>query len=1115
MLMLSGVYLALGLIYLRFWWAERVRTAYLAFSISCLSYSIYTWFELGMMHSRTPEEYLSYAWWAFLPGTVGLIAFAWLVYIHLRGRKWLFVTHSAARILAIVLHVVMANGIHFRQVISVGQRTILGETLSYPIAVQNAWMLVPHLSHLLLVIFFLDSSIRCWRRGERRTALTFGTGTILFGMTILIVPTSVLWGLAPIPLATSLAVLFVLSPMLYELNYDMHHAAMLAETLEEREARLINTLGQLQERDARLTETLDQLQLSAAAANVGMWTRKIGDDNIWVSEKAGEIWGFPGGEQFTRKAFLRNIHPADRDLFHTNIRELEEGKSEFQLEYRVLSSDGSIRWIHSRGKVEPINGDRFIRGAIVDITKLKMVEDRLTETLDQLQLAQQAARIGTFEWNIQTGKNTWSPELEKMYGLIPGTFSGSQAAWEDLVHPEDRDRAQLLIQQALESGEPGEGEWRVIWPDGRIRWIFGRFQVFVDEAGKPLRLSGINIDVSERKAAEEALRESESFNRTILSSLNTHVCVLDRYGRIISVNHSWAAFALDNGLASEASVGPGVDYLDVCRRAATDGDELARLALDGVRAVCDGTQEYFELEYPCHSPTEKRWFRMIVTPLQGSNGGAVVVHNDITYSKLAAEAVRESEERFRNMAETAPVMIWISDENQATTYVNKQWLQFTGSTLERELGHAWTKHLHPDDLGPTVERGNAAFEKRVPFELEFRLRRADGDYRWVFSSGAPRFSFEGDFLGYIGTSIDITERKQSETALKEAHDELSKLKNQLEAENIYLQEELRQDQAFGDILGQSEAIKDVLFKVNKVAPTDATVLIVGETGTGKELVARAIHDASQRKDRPLIKVNCAALSPSLIESELFGHEKGAFTGAAAKKLGRFELANTGTLLLDEIGELPLDLQSKLLRVLQEGEFERVGGDKTIKTDVRILASTNRDLKEAVEKGRFREDLWYRLNVFPITTPPLRGRRDDIRLLTEHFARSFARKFGKDLTAISPEALPALCTYSWPGNVRELANVIERAVINLRGTVLEILEDFPVREADLLAAPVLTLEYIERDHIRRVLDDLNWRIDGPKGAARVLGINPSTLRTRMAKLGISKPNGRPNGTGSGQ
>jgi formate hydrogenlyase transcriptional activator len=976
MLINSGVYLALGFIYVRFWWAERTRTAYLAFAVACVSYMLFSWFELGMLTAATPEEYLFYSWWAVLPGTVGLVAVAWFGYVHLQGRKWLFVTYSAMRILALVIHLFMANGILFREITSIGRRTILGETLSYPISAPNPWMLLPHLSHVVLVVFFLDASVRCWRRGERRQALSFGTGTILFGTTVLVFAPSVLWGLVHIPIMASFTVLFFIVAMLYELNSDVHRAAMLTEELEKRDARL-------------------------------------------------------------------------------------------------------------------------------------------SESLDQLQLAHQAARMGTFEWNIQTGTNIWSPELETMYGLSPGTFAQTQSAWEDLIHPEDRDRARSFVQSALETGEPSEGEWRVIWPDGRDHWIFGRFQSFMDEAGKPLRLSGINIDVTERKEAEETLRKSESFNRTILSSLNTHICVLDRYGRIISVNHSWAAFALDNGLASEASVGQGVNYLDVCRRAVNDGDELARLALDGVRAVCDGTQEYFELEYPCHSPTEKRWFLMIVTPLQGSSSGAVVVHNDITESKLAAEAVRESEQRFRNMAETAPVMIWISDENQTTTFVNKPWLVLTGSTLEQELGLAWSRHVHPDDVDATVERYTGAFAKRVAFELEFRVRRKDGEYRWVFTAGTPRFSSQGEFLGYIGTAIDITERKRSENALKQAHEELKELKDHLEAENIYLQEELRQDKVFSDIVGQSDAIKYVLFKVDQVAPTDATVLITGETGTGKELVAHAIHDASQRKERPLIKVNCAALSPGLIESELFGHERGAFTGAGTRKLGRFELANTGTLLLDEIGEMPLDLQSKLLRVLQDGELERVGSGKTIKTDVRILASTNRDLKQEVQKGKFREDLWYRLNVFPITTPPLRDRRDDIPILTEHFARRFAHKFGKELIGISPETLSALSTYSWPGNVRELANVIERAVINLRGTVLKIQEDFSIRESERLAATVLTLEDMERDHIRRVLEDLNWRIDGPKGAARVLGINPSTLRFRMGKLGISKPNGRLHPKRSGQ
>jgi len=288
------------------------------------------------------------------------------------------------------------------------------------------------------------------------------------------------------------------------------------------------------------------------------------------------------------------------------------------------------------------------------------------------------------------------------------------------------------------------------------------------------------------------------------------------------------------------------------------------------------------------------------------------------------------------------------------------------------------------------------------------------------------------------------------------------------------------------------------------------VLIVGETGTGKELFARAVHEASQRKDRPLIRVNCAALSPSLIASELFGHEKGAFTGADARRLGRFELANTGTILLDEIGELPLDLQGNLLRVLQEGEFERVGGVKTLKVDVRVIASTNRDLEQAVNKGTFREDLLYRLNIFPITSPPLRERQEDIPILTEHFARTFADKMGKVVTAVSPQTMSKLTSYSWPGNVRELANVIERAVINLRGTVLRINEDFEAWIGDAPSENFETLETLERLHIQRALERLDWRIDGPKGVARVLGLNPSTLRSRMSKLGIRKPDGS-NGT----
>ncbi len=484
----------------------------------------------------------------------------------------------------------------------------------------------------------------------------------------------------------------------------------------------------------------------------------------------------------------------------------------------------------------------------------------------------------------------------------------------------------------------------------------------------------------------------------------------------------------------------------------------------------------------------------------GGEACLLVASSDITDRVAAEQALQESEERFRNVADTAPVMIWITDADKMCTYLNKPWLDFTGRTLQQDLGFGWSENIHPDDRQRSVEIFTSACNERQRFEVEYRLRRHDGEYRWIYDSGVPRFAPDGVFLGYIGSCIDMTERKESEFALQTAHEELHQLKNQLEAENIYLQQELQLDEKFGEIIGQSDAIKYVLFKITQVAPTDSTVLITGETGTGKELVARAIHGASLRKDRPLIKVNCAALSPTLIESELFGHEKGAFTGAIGRKQGRFELANGGTIFLDEIGELPPELQVKLLRVIQESEFERIGGTKTIKVDVRVIAATNRNLEVEVEQGGFREDLWYRLNVYPITIPPLRQRKEDISLLMEHFCTTYAKKFGKRISSISPRAMQSLQAHSWPGNVRELANVIERAVIHTQGSVLQVDERF---DQAVTATPTQTLEDVERDYIIRTLENTGWRVEGQYGAAKILGLNPSTLRTRMLKLGIQR------------
>jgi formate hydrogenlyase transcriptional activator len=375
-----------------------------------------------------------------------------------------------------------------------------------------------------------------------------------------------------------------------------------------------------------------------------------------------------------------------------------------------------------------------------------------------------------------------------------------------------------------------------------------------------------------------------------------------------------------------------------------------------------------------------------------------------------------------------------------------------------------------------------------------------------------------DHGGVVISHADITERKQADEALRNALNEVRALKEQLEVENTYLREEVSCVQRFGEIGGHSDAISKVLRHTELVAPTDVTVLIMGETGTGKELLARAVHERSKRRERPLVKVNCAGLPASLIESELFGHEKGAFTGAAAKRIGRFELSNEATIFLDEVGELSLELQAKLLRVLQEGEFERLGSSRTIKVNTRVIAATNRDLGLAVKGGVFRDDLYYRLNVYPIKLPPLRDRKEDIPELVQTFLGEASRRLGRSFNDVSQRVIEGFMKYDWPGNVRELQNVVERMAVTAKGSQLSLpadwLSDSPAQEpyelfkhgrlrSAVTSEEETTVENVERAHILKILEQKHWRVEGLHGAAVVLGLKPSTLRSRMRKLRIDR------------
>ena len=457
----------------------------------------------------------------------------------------------------------------------------------------------------------------------------------------------------------------------------------------------------------------------------------------------------------------------------------------------------------------------------------------------------------------------------------------------------------------------------------------------------------------------------------------------------------------------------------------------------------------------------------------------------------------ESERRYRDLYEEAPNAYVAIGIDRRLLSVNHRATQLLAAPASDLLDQPVLALFAETAAGrPRAEEAlRAGFAGQEVSGWELEMRRRDGEALWISLWMRPLRGADGRIHAVHSIWVDITDR-----VLAEAE------RTRLHQQNLYLQEELKSVHNFEELVGRSPALMAVLEKVSRVAPTDATVLIYGETGTGKELIARAIHSTSRRAAKPLIKVNCAALPAGIVESELFGHEKGAFTGAIARRIGRFELADGGTLFLDEIGELSLETQAKLLRVLQEHEIERVGGGAAIKVDVRIIAATNRDLLKAVREETFRADLYYRLSVFPVPLPPLRDRAEDIPLLTRFLIDKSATRTGKRIEGVSRETLRRLTSYRWPGNIRELENVVERAVILATGPTLDFEidgEPFAGPTASMEDTPPSTLEAIERRHILAVLQQTHWVIDGPRGAAQILGLHPNTLRSRLKKLDITR------------
>ena len=657
-----------------------------------------------------------------------------------------------------------------------------------------------------------------------------------------------------------------------------------------------------------------------------------------------------------------------------------------------------------------------------------------------------------------------------------------ELSFQDITHPDHLGADLAYLRQVMNGGtENYTTEKRYIRKDGSIVWVNLTVSMLFDTGGDPQYFVSVIQVISERKQTEEALRKSRDFLEHLISAVPEAIYSIKMPERTINwANDSFNVMGYEPeeyiGQNTRAFYANPEDYKVIGRLqrdAIRKGKniiraEVAALRKDGRTIPAELTATYYREN--------------------GKLSQITAMIRDISDRKQAEENLSKSEAKYRGLVDNSLVGVFISTRDGRFKFVNDalaKMFDFDSpeQMADRSSLERWSNLTDREQMMAELRKHGRV----TNFEAE-TITRNDRHIHILISAK----KVGNDIVGML---MDITERKQAE-------DKIKKLKRQLQAESAYLQEEIKLVHNFGNIIGESEPLTYALHRVEKVAPKGSTVIILGETGTGKELIARALHQLSNRNKQPLVKVNCAALPGELIESELFGREKGAFTGATTTQIGRFELADRSTLFLDEIGELPLELQAKLLRVLESGEFERLGSSRTLHSNARIIAATNRDLEAAVHKKRFREDLWYRLKVFPITVPPLRARIEDIPLLINYFIQRYAKPMGinADSLKISKHSIKALQSYTWPGNVRELKHAVESALISLEGNKLNF--DLP-KTVGGAAGKLKSYEEMERDYVLEVLKAKKWKIEGKDSASSILGLPPSTLRSRIKKLGLKR------------
>ena len=861
----------------------------------------------------------------------------------------------------------------------------------------------------------------------------------------------------------------------------------------------------------------------------------------FVSRFAEILLGYPL-QQWSEPGFWEeHIHPDDREWVVTLCINATKEKRAHEIDYRMVAADGRVLWIRDICNLVMENDEPSeLVGVIVDVTEKKKAElalQRSEEYLRQvIDTIPQEIWSGTADGTIDYCNLRWRTEL----GVSLESLRAD--GWRRIIHPDDQDLAWATWSESIANGTPYEQQLRYRMANGQYRWFLSRSVPLRDAQGNIVRWFGTNTDIHDQKEAEEALRLSEQRWRGVFDNSSVGIALQDGCLRYVDANPAF------------------------CRMVGYSCDELRKMTCMDITHA-DDRETYREViaELLSGQKTrfefEKRYIRkdgkLIWTHLNGSmiahEGGDrnsalwVVIEEDISERKRLHDELTHERDRLRLLIDVnkafAPkldIQEFFDALSNSLGEIERWEYSFVAlpdsatdlkvhlaGPARRDLRLGLSAPIDGSSAGKAFRSGQPEFFRVADFEpvpgypklSKWReFARADG----LQAGWNLPLLYDGQVLGVLGVhtrrdpDAAITDRafleelaKLVAIALHNAlrYGELSESHEKISYEKKFIEAEFLREQGIGRIVGHSSGMTEVMRQISAVAPTDAAVLITGETGTGKELVARAIHDRSPRRDRNFVKVDCAAIPASLIESELFGHEKGAFTGATAQKLGRFEIADKGTLFLDEVGDIPLELQTKLLRVLQDHAFERLGSNRTVHVDVRIVAATHRNLETAAEQGKFREDLYYRLRVFPITIPPLRERTDDIPSLVKHYVEFYARRMKKEVPTVSPAAMEAFLSYRWPGNVRELRHFIERSVVLTSGRQLQAplseLKRMAERQGRRTAGPRRTLVQVERDAIVQALEESNWTVGGPGGAAARLGLKRTTLASRMEKLGISR------------